>query len=406
MIHTLVSYKGTVLILLFVIAIVGGFWWSNSQARQTQREVQNQLSETESVNKKTAVLAGGCFWCVEADMEKAPGVIKVVSGYSGGDGSNPTYETYAQKGHREVVKVTYLPEEITYRQLLFYFLKHIDPTDGSGSFVDRGEQYSPAIYYQTDNQKTTAKTVLQDISEAGNFSEPLKVPVLERQKFWRAEDYHQNFYKKNPFRYKTYRAYSGRDDFIEKHWGDTADKLPDRVSNAENKTAATDKSWRTYEKPSRGTLRQRLPSRVFDVTQNDSTEPAYKNELWDETRPGIYVDRLSGEPLFSSQNKYKSGTGWPSFTKPLESANIKTQPDYVLGYRRTEVRSRYGDNHLGHVFNDGPETLEASGGAEPTGLRYCLNSAALRFIPREDLKEQGYGEYTDVFTNASSSQNL
>lgn len=160
--------------------------------------------------------------------------------------------------------------------------------------------------------------------------------------------------------------------------------------------------WKHYEKPSQEKLKARLDPLVYEVTQEDGTESAYDNELWDEEREGIYVDVLSGEPLFSSKNKYKSGTGWPSFTKPLEPANITTEADYVLGYRRTEVRSKYGDNHLGHVFNDGPETMEASGGAAPTGLRYCLNSAALEFIPKEDMQEEGYGEYLSIFNQKNT----
>lgn len=169
---------------------------------------------------------------------------------------------------------------------------------------------------------------------------------------------------------------------------------------ADTTTAGPD--WKNYEKPSQDKLKKKLDPLVYDVTQEDGTESAYENELWDEKRDGIYVDILSGEPLFSSENKYKSGTGWPSFTKPLEPGNIATEADYLLGYRRTEVRSEHGDNHLGHVFDDGPETRQASGGAEPTGLRYCLNSAALKFIPKEQMAEAGYGAYLSLFDESAS----
>lgn len=397
-------------VFVFAVVIVLILLWGNFQAQSTQQAVNKQLrSDINTERTEDMMVAGGCFWCVEADMEKAPGVVSVVSGYSGGSGDNPTYENYYKTGHREVVKVTYDPAQVTYRQLLYYFMKHIDPTDGNGSFVDRGEQYAPAVYYENQTEKETAEAVLKDIASRGVFKEPLQVPVLERKKFWRAEDYHQDYYKVNPVRYKTYRAYSGRDDFIEKHWGDKADKIPERVEGASDTSSSTtqDKisdrvSWKNYQKPSQSELREMLGPVEYNVTQEGGTESAYDNELWDEDRDGIYVDVLSGEPLFSSKHKYKSGTGWPSFTKPLEPANITTKADYLLGYRRTEVRSKYGDNHLGHVFDDGPNTLEASGGAEPTGLRYCLNSAALKFIPKEDMQEEGYGEYLSIFNQGNN----
>jgi peptide methionine sulfoxide reductase msrA/msrB len=396
-----------VVLIVFGIAavLVGGvLWWANSQAAATQRAVESQLTAQQAESTEDTIVAGGCFWCVEADMEKAPGVISVVSGYSGGNTANPTYDNYVKGGHREVVKVTYDPTEITYRQLLHYFLKHIDPTDGEGSFVDRGEQYSPAIYYETDNQKQTAQNALATIAREGDFDEKLQVPVLERQKFWRAEEYHQDYYQKNPVQYQTYRRYSGRDGFIKDVWGDAADDIPARNGDASTSSNATttmntkdsNKPWQNYEKPSQDTLKDTLDPTVYEITQEDGTEPAYDNELWDEDRAGIYVDVLSGEPLFSSKHKYESGTGWPSFTKPLEAENIVTKADHLLGYRRTEVRSKHGDNHLGHVFNDGP-TERPESGAEPTGLRYCLNSAALEFIPKDDMAERGYGEYQSRF---------
>jgi len=190
-------------------------------------------------------------------------------------------------------------------------------------------------------------------------------------------------------------------------WGEAADSIPARAKTLDTNSHTTttmsntknSKPWRNYDKPDQDTLKDKLAREVYEVTQEDSTESAYQNELWDEKREGIYVDVLSGEPLFSSKNKYESGTGWPSSTKPLEAENIVTEADHLLGYRRTEVRSRYGDNHLGHVFDDGPETDEAAEGAEPTGLRYCLNSKALEFIPKDEMAERGYKSYLSLFSN-------
>lgn len=338
-----------------------------------QTEVKKKMI---NASEKTAVatLAGGCFWCVETDFEKVPGVIKVISGYAGGKGENPTYETYAKLGYLEAVQVYYDPGVITYEQLLNYFWRHIDPTDGGGQFVDRGPQYRSAIFYQNDEQKQIAEKSKQALERSGKLGKPVATDLIKLTKFYPAEEYHQNYHSKNPLRYKYYRHGSGRDQTVKKLWGDDIGLPP---SGPEK-----------FHKPDDAALKKKLTKMQYEVTQKNGTEPPFKNEYDHNKREGIYVDIVSGEPLFSSLDKYDSGTGWPSFIRPLEPGNIVEKEDRSFFTTRTEVRSKLADSHLGHVFPDGPQ---------PTGLRYCMNSAALRFIPKEDLEKEGYGRYLELF---------
>lgn len=315
-------------------------------------------------NWDKATFAGGCFWCMLAPFQEKDGVGKVIAGYIGGHKDHPTYREVCagQTGHYEAVQVTYDPARVTYPELLDIFWRQIDPTDPGGQFHDRGQSYQTAIFYHNEQQQQQAQDSRASLQASGRFQQPIATQILPAAKFYEAEDYHQNYHQKNPIHYNQYKRGSGREAYLQEIWGEP------RLNVEE--------------------LRQRLTKLQFDVTQNNATEPPFRNQYWDNEQAGIYVDIVSGEPLFTSLDKFDSGCGWPSFTRPLDRNSLLEKLDKSHGMIRTEVRSRGAGSHLGHVFTDGPA---------PTGLRYCINSASLRFIPADDLEKEGYGAYSHLF---------
>ena len=375
------SYIALLIVIGFILLALTGLGAS------TKKEIVGSgVADVVTEEHGVATFAGGCFWCMEPPFEKLTGVKNVVSGYTGGHTKNPTYKDVLRgsTGHVEAVQIHFDPAQVSYQDLLEVFWRNVNPTDGGGQFVDRGESYVTGIFVHSAEQKNLALESKMKLEKSKRYDRKIVTPIMQIAEFYPAEDYHQDYYKKNPVRYEYYRYRSGRDEFIEKIWGNERNFKPMNISMQDNDGE--------FSKPSDGELKKSLTELQYKVTQEEGTEPPFDNPYWDNKKQGIYVDVVSGEPLFSSLDKFKSGTGWPSFTRPLVEKNVETKTDTSFFMKRTEVRSAIADSHLGHLFEDGPK---------PTGLRYCINSASLRFIPVEDLKKEGYEAYIPLFGKSS-----
>nr|WP_236013782.1 peptide-methionine (R)-S-oxide reductase MsrB [Capnocytophaga bilenii] len=328
----------------------------------------NAEKEAEKTNSGTANLyfAGGCFWGTEHFFKQIRGVISTEVGYANGTLQHaPSYEEVCSgnTGFAETVKIVYNPQVVDLKLLLELYFKTIDPTSLNKQGNDVGDQYRTGIYYTDAGVKTTIDEAIAALAK--NYKKPIVVEVSPLKNFYQAEEYHQDYLDKNP------RGYC---------------HIPTKLFEVARKANPEPIK---FKKPTEAELRSRLTKEQYAVTQQNATETPFANEYWDEQREGIYVDITTGEPLFSSLDKFQSGCGWPSFAKPIDKKLIEEKEDKSYHMTRTEVRSKLGDAHLGHVFDDGPKQLG--------GLRYCINSASLRFIPKEDMQKEGYGEYLVLF---------
>jgi peptide methionine sulfoxide reductase msrA/msrB len=320
---------------------------------------------------ESAVFGGG-YRSLQATFDRVYGVLSTEAVYAGGKARKPAATTPADNGHVLAVLVNYDPSRIAYSQLFETWLRSIDPTDAEGQFSDRGPLYRPVAFTTTEAQAKAAAASLAELGKSGPFAgKHIAVAVQPATALFPAETAEQDWALHNPQAAAAAEERSGRLAFLEKTWGRSSDPgLPPSVSS--------------YRKPPLEELRKKLNAMQFEVTQQEGTEPPFANEYYNNERAGIYVDIVSGEPLFASTDKFDSGTGWPSFDRPLVPSNIVLKTDSTFGMVRIEVKSRYAGSHLGHLFDDGPA---------PTGLRYCMDSASLRFIPKEDMAKAGYGQF-------------
>ena len=340
---------------LILTALFGGLQSSLTYADNTTSSKEQKMTMESKQEQRIIYLAGGCFWGLEAYMERIQGVTDAVSGYANGKGDTTNYQLLHATDHAETVKVTYDPNKISLDKLLQYYFRVIDPTSINKQGNDRGRQYRTGIYYQNEQDKAVIEAALKTLQS--KYQAPIQIEVEPLKNYVEAEEYHQDYLKKNPNGYCHIDIKKADEPLID------------------------DKQ---YPKPSDAELKQKLTALQYDVTQGKHTERSFSNEYWDNFTPGIYVDITTGEPLFSSKDKFESGCGWPSFTKPIAAEVAEYQRDNSFNMTRIEVLSRSGHAHLGHVFDDGPR--------DKGGLRYCINSASIKFIPLDEMEKQGYGD--------------
>ncbi len=309
---------------------------------------------------KEIYLAGGCFWGMEGYFSQIDGILDTSVGYANGQVETTNYQLLKQTDHAETLYLAYDETHINLREILLYYFRVIDPFSVNQQGPDKGRQYRTGIYYTDEADLPTIQQVMTEQSQLFG-GRPLAVEVEPLAHYIPAEDYHQDYLKKNPQGYCHIDLGQAKIPLI-----DVAD----------------------YQKPDQQVLKDSLTDLQYQVTQEAATERPFENEFWNSDQAGIYVDITTGEPLFLSTDKFDSGCGWPSFTKPISKEVATYFQDLSHGMNRIEVRSRVGQAHLGHVFDDGPR--------DKGGLRYCINSAALRFIPREEMEAAGYGLFLEL----------
>lgn len=337
----------------------------SNQTTNTEKETEDKMQPAIDATyvKREGVeviyLAGGCFWGMEKLMQSIPGVVSATNGYANGQaGEFPTYELVStgRTGYRETVRVEYEPAKVSLDAILFAYFHVIDPTVENAQGNDRGSQYQTGVYYADE----AAREVVERIAGIERERhERFVVEIKPLERFYDAEEYHQDYLDKNPSGY--------------------CHILPEEINTISE--IIVDPG--DHPRPTEEKIRTMLSEEQFNVTQEATTEPPFQNEYWDNHERGLYVDIVTGEPLFSSSDKFDSGTGWPSFSRGIDINTFVFIEDNSYGMTRTEVRSRAGNSHLGHVF--------ANDSQSPSGTRYCINSAALRFVPYEKMEAEGYG---------------
>ena len=364
---------------------------NNLIERFAPEDTSSRENAAMNMGHETITLAGGCFWCTEAYFQDEEGITDAVSGYAGGDEASASYLSVA-KGttkHREAVRITYDPDIISTEEVLDIYWSHIDPTNTEGQFADKGFQYTTAIFYHTKEQEIAALDSKERLEASGVFNKPIATAILPLATFFEAEEYHQDYYKKAAGHYERYKKASGRAGFVEEAWAKDAavQFLESEQTNTMDKKDTPKKDSYNYTDEEIAELLKDLDPLAYHVVAENGTESPFNNAYWDNKADGIYVDIVTGKPLFSSTHKYDSGTGWPSFWRTIDDDSVTMHEDNSLSTTRTEIRSDAG--HVGHVFDDGPK--------EEGGRRFCTNSASLRFVPKEEMTKEGYGEYKYLF---------